>query len=60
MVVALRRASGKLIERPSLDVPLHQGDTVIVIAHAHDAPSLSSRFTSQRRQISYRGVVAHR
>ncbi len=60
MVVAIRRQSGEVVERPGLDVELHTGDSVIILAHATDASSLELRFASARRPISYRGATLHR
>lgn len=57
MVVAIRRASGEMVERPTLDVPLRGGDTVILLTHAEDAASLSIRFEPRARALVYRGAT---
>lgn len=56
IVVALLRADGKKSSKPGLSEPLRPGDQVILLAHAEDTPSISVRFSSGPRSISYRGA----
>lgn len=57
MVVAIRRGDAEIVERPALDVPLHPGDTVILLTHQQDAATLSVRFSPTTRALSYRGAT---
>lgn len=60
MVVALQHGSGRLVERPSLEEPLHPGDSVLMLVHAEHAGSISVRFNKTQRRLSYRGATVSR
>jgi len=56
IVVALLRENGMKINKPSLSEPLLPGDQVVLLAHDEDTHSISVRFASGPRSISYRGA----
>lgn len=56
LIVAVRRASGELTLDPPGECPLAGGDTVIVLGHASELPSLAKRY-SGTKEIRYRGAV---
>jgi hypothetical protein len=41
-------------------VPLHRGDAVILLSHEQDADTLTVRFESAARALSYRGATVMR
>lgn len=53
IVVALRGADGTLVDNPDRDTVVAVGDTLIVVGHRRDMPSLAQDFTL-RRQMQYR------
>ncbi len=56
IVVALKKKSGEIIERPPLDEALSDGDTVILLVHSERASGLAIRFPNASRKLSYRGA----
>ncbi len=55
IVVALRRADGQLVDNPERNLLVQAGDTLIVVGHRTDMPSLAQKFRL-RRQMQYRGA----
>lgn len=55
LVVALRRANGTLVPHPPGITPIHAGDTIIVMGHRGDIPTIAADF-SLKRQMRYRGA----
>jgi len=55
LVVALRRADGRLVSDPERHVVVQAGDTLIVVGHRSDVPALAHKF-KLRRQMQYRGA----
>lgn len=55
LIVALRRADGTLLQSPPSTTPIHVGDTLIVMGHQGDIPSIAADF-SLKRQMRYRGA----
>lgn len=49
IVVALRRADGNTLINPSQDVPLEEGDTVIVMGHKGDIPKFANYYALKRQ-----------
>ncbi len=56
LIVAIRHAEGSTTLNPPPSTQLYEGDTVIVIGHAEDLPTLKMRFSSQAHPTIYRGV----
>jgi voltage-gated potassium channel len=55
LIVGLRRADGRVEINPGDEQKLHEGDTVIVLGHAHDLPELRRRYELER-EVYYRGA----
>ncbi|MBW4580383.1 MAG: NAD-binding protein [Tildeniella nuda ZEHNDER 1965/U140] len=49
IVVALRKANGETIINPGQDVPLDEGDTVIVMGHKGDIPKFAHHYDLKRQ-----------
>lgn len=55
LIVALRKADGKMLLNPGGETPLGADDTVIVVGHRDDLPKFVQRYTL-KREIHYRGT----
>jgi voltage-gated potassium channel len=55
IVVAVRHASGETITRPSHDLTVQPGDTLIVMGRRGDIPKFAQTF-ALKRQLRYRGA----
>jgi len=55
LIVALRRADGLLLRTPPSTTLICIGDTIIVMGHRGDIPSIAADF-SLKRQMRYRGA----
>jgi voltage-gated potassium channel len=49
IVVALRKANGETVINPGHDVPLDEGDTVIVMGHKGDIPKFAHHYDLKRQ-----------
>jgi voltage-gated potassium channel len=56
MVVAVRRAGGKLVQNPKKDFEFAEEDRVLLMGHKDDLPDLTKRFSLKTRQRIYRGL----
>lgn len=56
LIVAVRRENGEIMLDPPGECALAGGDTVIVLGHAGELPSLAKRY-SGKKEIRYRGAV---
>jgi voltage-gated potassium channel len=60
MVVALKRSTGETIDGPDLELPLHAGDSVILLVRPEHKAQVSARFSQGRRKLTYRGASISR
>lgn len=56
IIVALRRATGELIEHPGHSLTLVSGDTLVILGHEGDIPQFAQNYELSRRPLRYRGA----
>lgn len=55
LIVALRRADGRILTNPAADTPLAAADTVVIVGQEEDLPVLRARY-DLLREVKYRGA----
>jgi voltage-gated potassium channel len=55
LIVAVRRSDGSVLVDPPNDLRIAAGDALVVLGRTSSLPDLA-RISSQKREVSYRGV----